>query len=191
MRGARPLSEEEISLIYDRGFEGEYALRNRVIFLFRLKTGLRITESLSLLISDVVDPITGNILDRIYIRRRNVKGKTSGRSIPLHPQVKVMLNLFLSTLPSDQGYLFTGRKGESSLDGRSVWRIEKAACRTVGIDPSRVSTHSARKTFAKKAHNVYGGDILKTRKALGHKDINSTVSYLAVEDEEVDKGFLV
>jgi len=188
MRGARPLTDDEITLIYDQGFTGEFALRNRVLFLLRLKTGLRITEALSLLVSDVVNP-AGEIVERLYIRRSTVKGKASGRSIPLHPQVRMILNLYLSTLDSGESYVFASKKGVV-LDKKSVWRIEKLACKAVGIDYSRVSTHSTRKTFAKKAHSIYGGDILKTRKALGHKDINSTVQYLAVDDAEVDKAFM-
>lgn len=188
MRGARPLTEQEITLIYDRGFEGEYALRNRVLFLFRLKTGLRISEALSLLVSDVVDT-AGNIRDRVYIRRGNTKGKDRGRSIILHPQVKMILNLYLTTLDTSETYVFASKKGVV-LDKKSVWKIEKQACLRAGVDPLKVSTHSTRKTFAKKAHSTYKFDVVKTARALGHKDLSSTMSYLSYGEDEIDEAFL-
>jgi integrase len=187
MKGARSLTDSEITLIYGKGFDGEYALRNQVLFILRLKTGLRVSEALSISVSDVVQS-DGTIRDRIYIERRKTKGKTEGRSIILHPQVKLILNLFLTTLPSTQEYLFEGNKG-NILDKRSVWRIEREACIRVGVDPSKVGTHSTRKTFAKKVHEKLK-DIVKTQKALGHKDINSTVQYLHTDDGEIDDAIM-
>jgi integrase len=188
MRGARPLTDEEISLIYDVGFTGEYALRNRVLFLFRLKTGLRISEALSLLVSDLIDN-AGNMRSRVYIRRRNTKGKDTGRSVALHPQVIMILNLYLTTLDTSETHVFASRKGVV-LDKKSVWKIEKQACIAAGVDPSKVSTHSTRKTFAKKAHSTYKFDVVKTARALGHKDLSSTMSYLSYGEDEIDEAFL-
>lgn len=186
MKGARPLTDSEITLILDEGFTGKYALRNMVLFLLRVKTGLRISEALSIKIVDVLDG--DDISDRVYIHRRNTKGKVEGRSIILHPEVKLQLNLFLSTLPDTQEYLFESRKG-GMLDKKSAWRIDKQVCESVGIDPSRISTHSTRKTFAEKVHDKLG-DIVKTQKALGHKDINSTVQYLHTDEKEIDDAIL-
>jgi len=187
MKGARPLTDQEIIIIYDKGFEGEYDLRNQVLFILRLKTGLRVSEALSVTLSDVVQS-DGTIRDRIYVERRKTKGKVEGRSIVLHPQVKLILNLFLTTIPRTQEYLFAGNKG-GTIDKRSVWRIEREACIRVGIDPKKVGTHSTRKTFAKKVHEKLK-DVIKTQKALGHKDLNSTVKYLTVDEDEVDDAIL-
>lgn len=186
MKGARPLTDDEITLILDKGFTGRYSLRNTVLFLLRVKTGLRISEALSIKVVDVLDG--DNIADRVYIHRKNTKGKVEGRSIVLHPQVKAQLNIFLSSLPSSQEYLFESRKG-GQLDKRSAWRLDQEACRRVGIDPLRISTHSTRKTFAEKVHDKLG-DIVKTQKALGHKDINSTVQYLHTDEKEIDDAIL-
>jgi integrase len=187
MKGARPLTDSEITLILDKGFTGQYALRNSVLFLLRVKTGLRISEALSIKIADILDG--DNIADRVYIHRKNTKGKIEGRSIVLHPQVKSQLNIFLSSLPPTQEYLFESRKG-GMLDKKSAWRLDQQACKRVGIDPNRISTHSTRKTFAGRVYDKLGGDIFKTQKALGHKDINSTVKYLAVDEKEIDDAIL-
>lgn len=183
MKGARPLTDEEINLILSRGFEGKYALRNQVLFLLRVKTGLRVSEALSIKVVDVF--YDGQVRDRVYISRKNTKGKVEGRSILLHPVLKEQLRLFITTLPPTVEYLFTSNKGKH-LDKRSVWRIDKDACRRLGIDPKRVSTHSTRKTFAEKVHSILDKDLVKTQRALGHKDINSTVKYLHVNDKDID-----
>ena len=135
-----------------------------------------------------IDILDGdNIADRVYIHRKNTKGKVEGRSVVLHPDVKLLLSSYLPLIGT-QEYLFESRKG-GSLDKRSAWRIEQDACRRVGIDPSRISTHSTRKTFAEKVHDKLK-DIVKTQKALGHKDINSTVQYLHTDEREIDDAIL-
>ncbi len=47
-----------------------------------------------------------------------------------------------------------------------------------------------RKTFADKIYDRLGHDLIKTQKALGHKNINSTVSYLSFREEEIDEAIL-
>lgn len=183
MNGARPLSDQEVSLMLSRGFEGRYALRNQILFLLRVKTGLRVSEALSIKVVDILSP-DGGIRGSVYISRRNVKGKAGGREIALQSYLREQLRLYLMTLPDTQEYLFTSGKG-GRLDKKAVWRIDKMSCARVGIDPYRVSTHSTRKTFAEKIHNLLGNDIIKTQKALGHKDINSTTKYLNVDSQEI------
>ena len=53
----------------------------------------------------------------------------------------------------------------------------KASSRAVPLHPE-----------ARHAH--YHGDLLKTQKALGHKNINSTIKSLALDEAEVDEGML-
>ena len=188
MRGARSLTDQEIKKML-QGFTGKYAPRNRLLFLLRLKTGLRVQEALAIKISDVTDQ-EGSVSSRLYLPRKYTKGKTGSRSIPLHPLLIKELQAFIPVSGlSSKEYLFMGRKGRP-LSNKSVWRVEREVCKLLGIDARRVGTHSTRKTFAQKVHKIYGGDLLKTRLALGHKDINSTIQYLSVDDGEVDKGIL-
>jgi len=42
-----------------------------------------------------------------------------------------------------------------------------------------------RKTYAKRAYELYKGDYFKCQKALRHKSINSTVSYISVDEEKI------
>jgi site-specific recombinase XerD len=47
-----------------------------------------------------------------------------------------------------------------------------------------------RKTFARKVHERLGHDLVKTQRALGHKNINSTVAYLSFVEDEIDQAIL-
>ncbi len=51
-------------------------------------------------------------------------------------------------------------------------------------------THAMRKTFANKVHVLLGRDLAKTQRALGHKNVSSTVSYLSFLEEEIDEAIL-
>lgn len=75
MKGCRPLnSDEEKSVL--SSFEGSYAPRDKAIFVLGTKSGLRISEILSLRIRDVIQ--VGSIVDRIYVERKNIKKNLKG-----------------------------------------------------------------------------------------------------------------
>ncbi len=53
-----------------------------------------------------------------------------------------------------------------------------------------LGTHAMRKTFANNVHVLLGRDLVKTQRALGHKNVSSTVSYLSFLEEEIDEAIL-
>ena len=95
MRGCRPLSDAEVKQVA-KSFSGTYAKRNKALFILGVRTGFRISELLSLLVGDVLQH--GKILDRITVQRRNMKGKTQGRTIRVHPGAKAALSVWLNQL---------------------------------------------------------------------------------------------
>jgi integrase len=176
MHGCRPLTDSQIDSIK---FE---TLRDRALFVLGLKTGFRISELLSLRVRDVTD--------RVTVARRNMKGKKESRSVALHPVARDLLaeHIAVSGL-SDSDWLFPSRTRGRPLSARRAQKIVQDAL--VAIDHSGpTGTHTMRKTFAQKVHRALDRDLLKTRAALGHKDINSTVQYLSFETEEVDEAVL-
>jgi integrase len=190
MRGARPLSDEEANLI-EQSFRGRYAARDRALFVLGVRTGFRITELLSLTIGDVSQ--AGRIVDRITVARRNTEGKREGRTIPLHPQAKEALAAWLKELdgyPTDT-FVFHSRKGGNrAITKQQAGDIIRDALRANGIHDRGMGTHVMRKTFAKRVYLKTDRNLLKTQAALGHRNINSTVQYLAVDQDEVDDAIL-
>jgi excisionase family DNA binding protein len=54
----------------------------------------------------------------------------------------------------------------------------------------KVATHSMRKTFADRVYEALGRDIFRTQKALGHRNINSTVQYLSFKEQDIEAAIL-
>src|SRR5712692_895407 len=61
-----------------------YPARDRVLFLLSIKAGLRAKEIASLTWAMVTDA-AGQVAETIHLENRASKGKTGGRTIPMHP----------------------------------------------------------------------------------------------------------
>jgi integrase len=67
------------------------------------------------------------------------------------------------------------------------------ALRTSPLNPmecGKLGTHAMRKTFATKVYTRLQHDLVKTQRALGHRNINSTVSYLSFCEDDVTQAIL-
>lgn len=182
MIGCRPLTDTEINIIAK-----SLSTRDKTLFLLNLYTGFRIQESLSLIVSDVYSE--GHVLDRVTVHRKNVKGKTAGRTLLIHPRAKKAIETLIKEeklTPTDP--LFKSKKG-GPLGRVQAWRTLKAVVRFHKLE-GKVALHSTRKVFAERMYSSFDKDIIKTSKALGHKNIMSTVSYLSFKTEELDEAIL-
>jgi len=183
MAGCKPLSDSEIDLIL-KSFSGPFALRNKVLFMLGLSTGFRISELLSIKIDDVVNP-DGTVKDYVQVHRRNTKGKIKSRSTPLLKYVHTDLtNLVLSLFVQNKKYLFSSRQGSEAVSASQGWRIITQVLFSARI--FETGTHRMRKTFAQKIYEATQKNIYETQKALGHKSIDSTTSYLQFDREDLD-----
>jgi len=186
--GARPLLNGEISSV-SKHFRNQ---RDRALYFLGLGTGLRISELLSLRVRNIIDK-SGKIQDMVYVPRSSMKGKIEGRSIPLSKRVAQHLLLWIVELEKKTGYnrntfIFQSRKGANCpISRKQASRILCAAFEAAGLK-GKLSTHSLRKTFAAKIHQLLGNDYFKTSKALGHKDPSSTVYYLRFQEEEINSA---
>src|SRR6059036_3434553 len=91
-----------------------YPARDHVMFLLSMKAGLRAKEMASLTWAMVTDA-QGQVADVMQVPNRASKGKTGGRTIPLHPDLQtalVTLQTGRGDAPrSDQSVLFSERGG--------------------------------------------------------------------------------
>jgi len=192
MRGCRPLNDEEV---YDvsRSFWGEHARRDRALFLLGVKSGFRISELLSLRLRDVVQ--AGRLVERVTVERRNMKKKLEGRTVLLHPEARAALAAWLDELGkfwelTGDTFIFQSRKGGNrSITRVQAYRILHEACDSCEMT-GKLGTHSMRKTFANKVYDALDNDLVKTQRALGHRNVNSTVQYLSFREEEIDEAIL-
>jgi len=195
LRGCRPLSRKEVKAVL-AALKGKTVLdlRDRALFILGIKTGLRISELLSLRLRDVSR--RGQILDRVAVRRGATKGKRSGRVIPLNRDASRALLDLVRRLErmgvGENAPLFGSRKGRwrRPLSRFQAWRRLKDLYERAGLLLQNLGTHTLRKTFANEIYRLLGGDLLKVQAALGHASIESTRCYLAFAMEEVEEAIL-
>lgn len=187
MKGMRPLTDGEITLV-SQSFYGPQALRNKALFLLGLKTGFRVSELLSLRVDDVLRG--GYIADRVTVQRRHMKRKTEGRTLPLHADAQAALKSWLEASGLTSGPLFPSHRDPSKPITRvQAWHVLQEAYEANGLQ-GQLGTHAMRKTFANVVYERLGHDLVKTQRALGHKNIGSTLSYLSFKQEEIDAAIL-
>jgi len=191
MRGCEPIPERMIPMVLS-AFRGRWLLRDRALFVLRLYTGARISEALSLNLGDVV--VGGRMPDRVKFKREHVKKKTRSRIVVLHPAAREAVRRWVEELKG-LGYvrgdypLFPSQLSGTPLSRQTAWANEKAAFARAGL-VGQFATHSARKTFAKRAYDAVKGNIYKVREIMGHESVDSTASYVEFADGERDRVIL-
>ncbi len=128
---AKVLSEAQIKATTQYLSTTRNSLRDRVIFLLSVKSGLRAKEIASLTWQMVTDP-EGRIGDAIALPNVASKGKNGGRTIPLNKELKVALETlkdFAAAKRAESGFTFdlaanviTSERGEAaSFSSGSSW----------------------------------------------------------------------
>ena len=192
MKGCRSFKDQEANLI-SKSFGGQYAARDRAVFAVGRYTGERISAILQLKVGEVVQ--AGRIVDAVTYRRANRKGKVEGRTVRLHPEAKAALaewinQLARGTVLTADEFIFQSRKGQNKPISRVQYhRILKEAVQANELS-GKIATHSMRKTFADRIYEALDRDIFRTQKALGHKNINSTVQYLSFKEADIEAAIL-
>jgi integrase len=175
-------------------------VRDKAILIALEKTGYRANEIASLRIEDVFDFSSQTLKPRIQVKVQYMKKKQGRRSIPLHPELRQALTIWLSKL-QQSGFLRPGvplwlsRKHVAKLYGlarETIWRIVRGAAIKAGVNPERVGCHSYRKSLAVKCWNLSNKNIMAVKEALGHKEVSSTQAYLdsIMSDDAINGLFL-
>src|SRR6266849_6270229 len=87
-----------------------YPTRDQVMFLLAMKAGLR-AKAMALLTWAMVTDAQGQVAEVLHVPNRASKGKTGGRTIPLHPDLQAAL----VTLQTARGDMATPRAADSVL----------------------------------------------------------------------------
>jgi integrase len=82
-----------------------------------------------------------------------------------------------------------GRPSVRPIARDTAWRALNAVFNALELQ-GQVGTHCLRKIFANAVHEANHYDLPKTQKALGHRNINSTLAYLSFREEDVELAIL-
>jgi integrase len=152
-----------------------HPLRNRVIVLLAAKAGLRAGEIANLTWDMVLNP-TGDIASVIELCDHAAKND-SGRSIPVHPDLRHALAAYRSRSPGFGPVIQSERGGPMTPLSIVVWF--NRAFRNIGLNGC--SSHSGRRTFITRAarlvHRV-GGSLRDVQLLAGHRSIQTTQHYI-------------
>ena len=175
MKGCRPLDTNEILKISEQ-FGGTFEVRNRSLFMLGVSVGGRISELLSLRISDVYQ--NGNAVSDLLFEKGMVKGKETARMIPVNADGRQAITELIQWHkeqfgnPEPRHPLFTSRKHDRAISRVQAHRILEKAFQEAGLN-GKLATHSMRKTYAQRMYDT-SGDIFLVKEALGHKPVETT-----------------
>ena len=181
MQTVQPIKDREKIEAMKKIFRAS-SLRNELLFVLGINTGLRISDILSLDIADVL-PNKGG-LNRIELQEKKTKKK---RAIALNKKVNRLIERYLeSERPAAHGNdpLFSSQKGGKAISRQHAYYILNQAAKSVGIS-ERIGTHSLRKTFGYFAYKQ-GIDLAMIQKLLNHSSQSETLRYIGITQEQMD-----
>jgi site-specific recombinase XerD len=137
----------------------------------------------------------GRIVDANTVARRHMKCQSEGRTVVVHADAQAALHIWITQLRrmrpvTPQTFLFQSRKGANQpISKVQAGKILHEAVVTNELTGT-LGTHVMRKTFANRVYHQLNHDLVKTQRAMGHKNINSTVAYLSFMEDEIDAAIL-
>ncbi len=174
----QPLQPEHVRPLLDQADPKTFlGLRNKVLMLLMLDSGLRLSEALKLRLPNVDVP-GGTVL---------VMGKgRKERRVPFAKVTRLALEALLTArrrivVPSD--LLFISRHG-GELTSRHVQIMIKRYGERAGIKGVRVSPHTLRHTCATQ-YIRNGGDVFSLQKILGHSTLEMVRNYVNLASRDV------
>lgn len=174
--------EETVRLLEQPSGDSPKALRDRAMLELLYATGMRVSELISLRMSDV------NLLLNYVVCRDEEKE----RVIPFGETAKQSLECYLLKgreklcKSSEENYLFLNCSG-GMMSRQGFWKLLKQYASKAGITAD-ITPHTLRHSFA--AHLVQNGaDLKAVQEMLGHSDISTTQIYQNMNAERVRRVY--
>ena len=166
------LAREEV----DKLFKSATDLRCRTIWMTLYSSGLRLSEAARLRISDIDSKAM-----RILVR--NGKGQKDRYTVLSQSLLEQLRTYWKVYRPTD--WLFYGSDRQQQPVLRTLQKVFKEDKKRAGIR-KRATPHSLRHSFA--THSMEdGANLLYIRDLLGHRAIQSTLVYLKVTAEGINR----
>lgn len=185
LRRPRATVQARYNVVTDREiaamFEAAPGARERALLGILLGAGLRVAETASLSVCDIVEGVDEGV--SLFVRQG--KGRKD-RIVPIGADVDLLLRDYLvetKRFLGDNGPIFLARdRGVAQrigpgLSTRALSRLVTDIAMAAGIAAKRVTPHSLRHTFAIRCLRG-GGSVVAVARLLGHANIATTQRYV-------------
>ena len=161
--------------------DGKYKERDYCILVLFMNCGLRLSELVSLNLSDIKN-------DNTMV----VTGKgNKQRTVYLNGACLVALNRYMNVRPvegvKDKDALFISRQ-MNRISPKTVQHIVKVFLDKSGLGDKGFSVHKLRHTAATLMYQYGHVDVLQLKEILGHENLSTTEIYTHVVDEQLRKS---
>lgn len=178
MRYVEPIREKDWLQEFLEHFK-KNNMRDYVLFMVGIHTGLRISDILPLKKKDVL----GTHIS--LVEKKTGKPK---RFI-ISPELRKVLDIYIRDL-KNQDYLFKSQKKTNTgkakpIDRTRAYRILKEAAEEIGY-PEPLGTHSMRKTFGYNFYEKYK-EVASLMKIFNHSKETTTLFYIGVGQDDLDE----
>ena len=165
--------------------------RNFAIFVVGINTAYRASELLSIRLGQVRHLQPG---DRLEIKQKKTK---KYRAVTMNTTCYGAIQILLDHLDrkalqakdlswvDDDAFLFAGRQSNRALSVPTLNNLVKDWCRRVNLK-GNYGSHSLRKTWGYMQRTKQDTPIPLLMQAFGHASQQQTLSYLCIQDEEIE-----
>ena len=161
------LTVQQVALLIKWKPKNFYQRRLHLLMLLLLDTGCRISEALSLRVSEID---MNNLLITL-----DGKGRKQ-RVVPFSFELKRALFRFIRDCARKPDRLLLASRSETKLGRRVMLRDVKLLCGRLGFNPPGRTLHAFRHTFAVN-YLRRGGSVFHLQKVLGHSTLEMTRRY--------------
>lgn len=151
-------------------------IRDYVMYMFGIYSGLRISDILKFRVKDVKEK-----------RNISIREKKTGKekTFPINRDLQRILEEYVTGKDSYE-YLFSNPHTHKPITRQQAYNILSDAGKHFGID--RIGTHTLRKTFG---YHVYQKtkDAAMLMDIFNHSDIHITLRYIGVDQDAKDKVY--
>lgn len=152
-------------------------IRDLLLFVIGINTGLRVSDILSLDVRDVKNQEIVNIIEKKTGKRKR---------FPLNEKIQKLANEFTKGRNEEEPLFVT--KYRNRMERTYAYRIVNNACKQNGIK-EKIGTHTMRKTFGYHHYNKFK-DIALLQKIFNHYSPSVTLRYIGIEQDEIDNSYL-
>lgn len=183
---AKTLTPTELRRVLDYLATRPHALRNRTMLHVSHLAGCRVGEIAALTYADVINA-DGSIKSEIHLDASQTKGQHS-RTVWISSKLQKELAAYIKAHPGKDPankLFYSQQRPESGFSANSLAQHFYYMYQRAGVEGA--SSHSGRRNFA-TALSSKGVSIRVLMRAMGHRNLSSTILYVDANDDMLRKA---